>query len=187
MARRWSLDVLCDICQAEDIETEGEEIEPTAIGKMKPHVMALCKQHMEVYEAFRDALQAHGAPVENLTAVPAKTPQKTSGGAQGLAPEVCKNCGKEYQYVGSMRTHVKERHNMTLPEMRGELPLPQDAPKITEVVCDVKGCKDPNTGEPVTYTWPDYSRPAQAMGLHKRQAHGIRGATKPKKMSETAS
>lgn len=181
MARRVRIDVLCDVCQADEIEIEAEEIEPLTVGpKGKPLTLGLCKDHWKVWETLRDWLSEYGAPFDELPGEPgtnAPTARSTPG------PEVCKICGKGYQYIGSLRTHVREKHKMTLQEMRGENAEAEQGtpPKIARAECTVDGCTSGPDGGPVVYEWPEYARPAQALGLHRRQVHGIMGETKAAK------
>lgn len=178
MARRHRIDILCDLCQAEDIETEAEETEPVTIGKGRALMLGLCKQHMPIYEAFRDALRDYGQPYEDETSLRPQSGSKTT--KTPPSPEFCKVCGKEYKYTGSLRHHVKEEHNMTLGEMRASTgqPEPAQAPKVQTAVCDVPGCTSGEDGGPMTYAWPEFTRPAQALGIHKRRAHDLVGTTK---------
>lgn len=175
MARRVRIDVLCDVCQSDEIEVEAQEIEPISIGpKGKPLIMGLCKDHWEIWETLRDWLSEYGAPADELPDGSGKAATRASSGSSGAATEVCTVCGKAYQYIGSLRTHVRERHQMTLQEMRGEDAAGGTKPKVERAECKEPGCD-------VVYAWPEYTRPAQALGLHKRQAHGILGKAKTPK------
>jgi len=178
MARRVRVEVLCDLCQAEDVETEAEETESIIIGNDKqPMMLGLCKQHWSLYEEFRDALREFGQPVpEDERRAAARAPKTPP------SPETCKICGREYKYTGSLRTHVKDDHHMTLSEMRSSTgepePEPALAPKVITAICDVKGCTSGEGGGPMSYSWPEFARPAQSLGIHKRKAHDIAGTTK---------
>lgn len=169
MARRIRVEVLCDICQADDIETEAEEIEPTLIGRMrKPHVMGLCKEHMSIFEAFRDALRDHGVPFENLPPVSSKPTASASSDASEKSAD-CLVCGVSFKTKSSLRTHLTRVHDgMTIGQMEQSVQGTdlEDAPKITKAECDVEGCD-------AVFTWPEFKRPRQRLGQHKRYEHGI--------------
>ena len=174
MAREVRIDVLCDVCLAEDVKAEGEEIEPTTIGlKAKPKVVALCKNHQEAWEAFRDLLEEYGQSYEQLAP---EAPAKGSRAPRGQGSEECLICGKTYAGVSGLRGHVKDKHDMTLAEMRAaargeELPLETETkpPKVTRAECDM--CE-------VVYEWPETQVPTRALGIHKRKVHGIAGGRK---------
>lgn len=137
MARRVRIEVLCDVCQADDIESEADEIEPVTVGlKGKPLVLGLCKEHWPVYAQFIGWLSEYGASAEELPTGPPPEKRKKKSAAQ---------------------------------------PVAESEPKVPEVTRAECNYIDPETGEACTtvYEWPQSRRPTQALGVHRRRAHGI--------------
>lgn len=168
MARELVTHIWCDVCLSEDdAYVEGEETPPVVIGSIKPRVLGLCETHRKLFVEFRTLLMDVGQIVD----VPAP---RREGGATGEFP--CPACDRVYSYRSSLNSHVERAHGKTIAELRAEVPdAPlfeegddETPPPLTRAECGVDGCD-------VVYEWPKHKRPAQAIGVHRRQAHGIKG------------
>lgn len=181
MAREVVTHIWCDVCMhTDDVYTEATETPPIVLGNMKPRVLALCDVHTkEVYEPIKELLTELGQVADA-----AKFPGTSPGSGTWPCPDpACHKHDRPFKHEQSLRNHSKQVHGMTIAELRrfhaGEAGLfdgePEvqvaatPPPKVTEAVCDQRGCD-------VAYTWPEYKAPAQAMGVHRAKAHGIRGA-----------
>lgn len=139
MARQHHIDIFCDICLDQEVETEGEELPPVQIGNQKARVLALCKQHrVDLYEPlatalaesgiFADKLIATTVPVQRVNALP-----RPGGG--GIEPPpgysyparsrkvdrpfykvVCPipECRMLYKDAAGVSSHLREDHKTTL-------------------------------------------------------------------------
>jgi hypothetical protein len=176
MAREVVTHIWCDVCNEDDQRTPGEELPPIQFSpQMKPRVLALCEPHKkEWYDSFKELLVNVGQLVEGESLVGSEENKRT---VECIVP----GCTTKLKNQGSRNAHLRQIHGMTWTEARAKyledgqvtLELETTKEKAYTVACDQPGCDQ-------SYSYPEYTRPRQAIGLHKRQAHGIRGATKMK-------
>jgi len=102
MARRVTVQLLCDPCLADGKEVEAEELPPLNLVGNKPRVLALCEGHRaEVFDPLVEMVKAHGQILDiDAGAAPAKASAKKSSrpaasGASVGDPLVCPECGRD--------------------------------------------------------------------------------------------
>lgn len=178
--------ILCDPClERNDEEVQAVAEETISFGGIKPRLLAVCaKCQKEFVDPLRDLIMDIGQIVDSVPPLPTQK-GATGGGGNAKGEFECLECGRQYNYKGSLRTHVQDKHGMTLQEMAirhsGDNPDAQlqlgiddeNKPEVTRAECDQEGCD-------VVYEWPQHVRPAQAIGVHKARAHGIKGQKKAK-------
>lgn len=182
MAREVITKIWCDVCLQDDVYTDGSETPPITIGSLKPRVMALCDVHVkEVFDPIKELLTELGQVLPQQGTM-ARMPGTSPGSGVWPCPDPqCAKHTRPYKHEQSLRNHVRQEHQMALTEWNekfgiveegalfADAPKADDGPAVTTVKCDQPGCD-------VSYSYPDYKRPAQAMGVHRAKAHGIRGA-----------
>lgn len=184
MARELKMNIWCDFCQVEDIQTEGEELPPIAVGAGKARVLAACKQHREDnYEPFVSALLELGVIAEHLGL-------QTRSSPPGQAPKPktgieCPRCARVLKNRDSLASHLRDRHETTLSEVFGDQPILDVAgnelpparkynidPDRVREACPEKGCD-------TVYEFPKHTRPKQALAVHVSRLHGKKLAEYP--------
>lgn len=183
MARQVIVAVWCDVCQENELQTEGDELTPIQVGNTKARVPALCEAHRkEFYDpfmemlglaAFADSLSSQPKPGKKQQSLLAPNPGEEPGVAC-----IFPGCEDVLKNRGSLMGHTKGMHGIRLPELLAqgdgklydtsgaviwEIP---DAPQVTDWKCPEKGCK-------VHYTYPANTRPSTAGAVHLRVGHGI--------------
>lgn len=186
MAREVVISIWCDLCLSiDDIHTEGKEVAPVTVGNNKARVLALCPEHKEeFFDRFVEALDL-GITTDALSAAGerGRPPTRKASSSEIMCP--LPDCASQLANSSSLRAHVRNVHHTTMDEVladghslfdpEGNLldyrPQARNKPKILRTECDFPGCT-------TVYEYPDNARPAQAIGVHKRMAHGIESVKK---------
>lgn len=184
MARKVTVEVVCDICQdLDDIQVEGTELPPIAVGTAKPRVMAVCKEHREGVESFLDMLKRLGVFPESLDQAVGKVP--LIAGAQSGEEEFCpvpdcRRHTKPLKNRSTLQAHMRATHGMTLVEYSeqqdsGEsaqppLPIERDYSEFKCTLPDMENPKRKCGWVPPQST----SRPEQSRSMHRFRVHGIK-------------
>lgn len=187
MAREIVTHVWCDYCMEEDdTRSPATELAPITImvGNrviFKPRMLALCDKHEQdfnanYYEPLKDYLTTFGQIPEGETVVGSEENKRR---VRCPIPD-CDS--RPFKHTASMRSHVRRHHNLTMGQVEdkyGADALPKSNPVDEErepytLECGERDCD-------VSYTYPDYRRPEQALAVHKARTHGIAGAKKQKK------
>lgn len=188
----------------EESRTPGRTTLPIHLGVGKAKTLDLCEAHeKELLEPLREALAHSGVVTDTAATSGPRTATSSSKASSSKArvgedrPLHCRvpDCTLgPYGHVQSLRTHVRSYHGLTLTEMRtrygpeyvppGDRPseesteldqgpaLWEDEEDDSQWACGVGDC-------PKVYRPGEYRRPAQALGVHRANAHGIR-STKEK-------
>lgn len=195
MAREVITRILCDVCMhLDEAYVEAVETPPITIGTAKPRILALCEvHHKEVFEPIKELLMDLGTVLSEGSPATTRFPGTSPG--SGVFPCPVPDCHKHtkpFKHEQSLRNHSRNMHDMPIQQLRAQYAEGQgregedalfdpDAtndgppkPKVLRAACDQPGCDK-------VYEWPDFTRPAIALGVHKSKAHGIIGAKhKPK-------
>lgn len=182
----------CDPCAEKGDQTPGEQTPPITIGNIsKPRTLLLCEAHRKEYlDGLRDLINDWGELKETAAQ------QRAEVSGTGEFPCLVPGCAKPmYHYKSSLRNHLRQTHNMTQtehrrlygdgpsqPELEGvsvpqqkrvESPATDRNPDLTsaDFTCTEPGCDK-------SYDPAKYTRPAQALAVHKHRAHGIGSAKK---------
>ena len=188
MARK--IVILCDIHFGEhDEEVEAVREEIITIGNMKARLVAVCADcDREYIEPLKVLLTEFGQIADSAPPLPSQGKKKESSGGNVPGDFKCPECGRPYQYRGSLRSHAQTKHGMTLEELMAEASPDEqlalgmtdgDKPEVTRAECDQDGCD-------TVYEWPETRRPTQALGIHKSSKHGIKGKTVGKAKTKKA-
>lgn len=101
MARRVEISVLCDVCLAEDVESEGVEVSVSLDGAA-PRTLALCEtDRKDLLDPLADALVRLGQLPEGASIRDRKS-------------ELCPVCGKGYTTRKRLGDHMGKMHGTTL-------------------------------------------------------------------------
>jgi hypothetical protein len=126
MARELQIKVWCDLCRAEDIQTDAEELPPIAIAGAKPKVLALCKEHREThYEPFAAMVSAYGETLSNLLkGKPVKRPSGATVGDSAPPSQAsdsstgkyvqCPECDESRKNPAGISKHLRTAHGKSL-------------------------------------------------------------------------
>lgn len=192
----------CDVCRQDEVYTPGESTPPISLSTSgKAKTLDLCEAHRkELIDPLASLLKAVGVAVERPEpSIPYSATRKAQAPSALVkltpGPFECKvpgceaplnppNGGKGFKNLGSLQSHLRLSHQMKLTAYRREYgdPLEDreqpgeeetlDIPVGDEAqVCGIDGCQ-------VSYSPERYNRPAQALGLHRWRAHGIRTTRK---------
>lgn len=121
--RKISIDIFCDFCYAEGLETEGEEQLPIAIGRAKPKVVAVCKECLTTkYDPFV-AVISEGAPVQEAPKRKADTsdepaPSQASDSSTGKYVK-CPKCEATRKNPNGISKHLRQDHDLSLLDAIG--------------------------------------------------------------------
>lgn len=193
MTRELVVNVWCDVCE----DREPGETTPPLLADGKTRTLDLCERHRkELVDPLLAALREHGAAAEERAALPTSAaPRRTRRPRAEVPPEgeiVCKVPGCVRRGVAGSSTvlafkqHVRTRHDLTAQEYVAtygkprtiagaevELWAPDPEPVVPgdPWVCGVDDCTK-------RYDPEEYAMPAQALGLHRRTAHGVDGSSR---------
>lgn len=191
MAKEVMTYTWCDICLEQDERTDAEEF-TIQINALKPRLLALCDKHRtEVLDPVRNLLpdlpKAEPAPVSEPTR------RRGVGRPVVFQPNAeegryqCTLCPGQRSYANArgLRSHGLSMHGMRAAEFAQALANPEahqealqaepdsdlfaEGGEISEYKCEVCGQEFPHS---------QYSRPSQALGMHKARAHGIAGKSR---------
>lgn len=157
MAREVTISVWCDACKGEtDARTEATATETLTIGN-QTRVLDLCEPHRDkITGQIREWLSWGTKP-------DSATPRLRNSGGRLQCPL----CGATSASRDALGKHARKIHGKTLPELLeagaegGELGPKGEAPELA-FRCEL--C-------PAAYSM------ARGLGVHKRHAHGIVGAS----------
>lgn len=188
VTHRW-----CDVClqnEDEEVHEPGTEV-VVQINALKARKMDLCDRCRKEWidpliELIRDFPTVDAAPTT------VKGSRNRGGGSMAEKPghtipckiPDCTGYRGGYKHLKSFRAHLSAAHpGVTLDDYRrqygepefeaepsGDQMLAIDEDAFT---CGIDGCQ-------VSYSPQTHTRPSQALGVHKAQAHGIRGKAKKK-------
>lgn len=185
--------VWCDLCLEQDERVAGRELPPIGItlgnrAMFKPRVLAVCDGHEkelneDLLEPLKQFLTDFGQIPEGETVVGSEENKRK---VRCIVPD-CSS--RPFKNKATMQGHVRNQHGLQWREalakygegeeaeqMQRELKLDQEQEPFT-VECDQDDCD-------VAYSFPEYSRPIQALAVHKSAKHGIRGQKSQKKQGE---
>lgn len=202
MAREIQTFTWCDVCLENEERTDAIEVS-VQMDALKPRVIAMCEPHRKQFiDPLRDLLIEHGQTTNSPSSTSASPVPGGGGGQFGLFE--CGMCDKgPYAHKQSLRSHIRATHNMTVTEYRAELArrgVEQDhtavTPSATPEPAEDTETLFYNVDEPVEkftcevcgkqYPPGQYARPAQAIGMHRAKAHGIRGTKHERRQAERA-
>lgn len=193
--KQVSVNTWCDACiEEDDAHVPGETTPPLVMGRAaRPRTLDLCERHRkEFIEPLSALLTSRGVmldrPAPSISSSDEPRKSKPKAAAQILGPFDClipgctgrattSNGGQGFANLDSIRGHIRTNHKMKfkdyikqygMPEVVTE---PQPLADDDKFKCGIDGCE---TNYPVS----QYKRPAQALGIHRFQKHGIRAGDK---------
>jgi len=201
MAKEVTIHNWCDVCMREDVRTEATTTPELVVGATKARTLDLCEVHRkELLDPLLNLLKEDGAVADKAqpaaaAARPARRYAKWSSGTNSspgpfdcLVPgctgrHTVANGGPGYSPLGALKSHVRYAHNLSPVEYEAQYGHPQRLSEVQQqpqleleptgdqFVCGIDGCT-------VSYPADQYARPHQALGVHRAQAHGVKGKGK---------
>lgn len=115
MATQILTRVLCDFCNADDIETSDARTESVTIGGAE-YEIDVCEPHGKPLTELAETLAALGRKLPKTATERArvKPSRLTEPGAH-----VCPSCGKAMNHRSSLTSHARSVHKTTLAELEG--------------------------------------------------------------------
>lgn len=132
--RRVSIDVLCDPCGEEEIETVGEELPAIAIGRQAGRVLAMCKEHRtKLYDPLAallanaptaDALEngraTKKAPKIGGASAGDRPPSQMPGSSTGKMVKCpLDECDETRKSPSGIADHLRKHHSTTMYDAIG--------------------------------------------------------------------
>lgn len=163
MAKELVILSWCDVCQDEEVRTEGRSY-TLGIGNGRLLEVELCDRHGKPVEEVIELLSAHGKPPSDALPAPAKRPSKkreakaTPTAATQLRgdedhPLPCLLCNETFQTRGKYERHLIVAHQLPIKQGQG-------LQSIFGTVC-------PECG--------DDRRNLRALSIHLTQLHKVPG------------
>lgn len=189
MARQILTRVLCDICLTDkEVEVEGVETDPIAIGNRRPLRLALCQEHEQPFHGFIEMLLQYGTLVDKEKVLKTSPAKSTAGPAAGgqvdqvvamydhlglILPDgryQCPSCSSSTSNRKTLRDHYRKLHGEVLGNWEraklAELQESGDLPAVQETVLECSECDR-------TFSTATLKRPQMALTIHRRKEHGL--------------
>lgn len=133
MARRVTIQTLCDPCLKQDREVDGENLPPLTLIGSKPRIIALCPEHMvNIYKPLLEAVREFGQPIDIEPAMEGQPARKASSKRSSAAtstavesspakpppsePIICPECGRDdFQAPQGLGAHRWRAHGVQSP------------------------------------------------------------------------